>query len=309
MKKKINKSSQGNIKDNNFEVSLNKFRDEIDKTDCQILELLQKRMLIINQVGELKSLHQQKFFIRSNREADMIKNLIVKMQDNHKKLSLPELPIEAIIDIWRKIISSANIAEQEVKIAIYNPSKINDYNLLINQYYQHSFTSANFVKSAKVLKMLDAKEYQIAIFNLLEKSKDNVWWLEITKYSHLKIFTKIPFYQFSNQQKIELIAVADKECEASQADYSYLVIKNSELDQKMITKLLKKNNIKARFVDNSQSHKANNFLIEVEGFYLNDSSPIIDLIDFIASAGKKTVGKKTTTELFIIGHSPVPIKI
>ena len=87
MKKKINKSSQGNIKDNNFEVSLNKFRDEIDKTDCQILELLQKRMLIINQVGELKSLHQQKFFIRSNREADMIKNLIVKMQDNQKKLS------------------------------------------------------------------------------------------------------------------------------------------------------------------------------------------------------------------------------
>ena len=309
MKKKINKSSQGNIKDNNFEVSLNKFRDEIDKTDCQILELLQRRMLMINQVGELKSLHQQKFFIRSNREADMIKNLIVKMQDNRKKLSLPELPIEAIIDIWRKIISSANIAEQEVKIAIYNPSKINDYNLLINQYYQHSFTSANFVKSAKVLKMLDAKEYQIAIFNLLEKSEDNVWWLEITKYSYLKIFTKIPFYQFSNQQKIELIAVADKECEASQADYSYLVIKNSELDQKMITKLLKKNNIKARFVDNSQSHKANNFLIEVEGFYLNDSSPIIDLIDFIASAGKKTVGKKTTTELFIIGHSPVPIKI
>ena len=77
MKKKINKSSQGNIKDNNFEVSLNKFRDEIDKTDYQILELLQKRMLIINQVGELKSLHQQKFFICSNREADMIKNLIV----------------------------------------------------------------------------------------------------------------------------------------------------------------------------------------------------------------------------------------
>jgi hypothetical protein len=37
--------------------------------------------------------------------------------------------------------------------------------------------------------------------------------------------------------------------------------------------------------------------------------PIIDLIDFIASAGKKTAGKKTATELFIIGHSPVPIKI
>ncbi len=317
MKKINNKNPKINLSNNlesDFKNNLIKFRKKIDKIDYKILELLQKRMLIIKQVGELKSLHRQKFFIRSNREADMIKNLIVKMQDNRKKLSLPEFPVEAIIDIWRKIISSANIAEQEVKIAIYNPSKINDYRLLINQYYQHSFVSGDFTKSSKALKMLDKQEYQIAVFNLLEKRDDDIWWLEITKYSYLKIFTKIPFYQFSNQQKIELIAVADKECEASQADYSYLVIKNSELDQKMITKLLKKNNIKARFIDNFQSHKANNFLIEIEGFYLNDSSPIIDLIDFIAPTGKKTAdkkitGKKTTTELFIIGHSPLPIKI
>jgi chorismate mutase len=53
--------------------TLNLFRQDIDQIDHQIIALLEERMEIISQVGELKKSNKEKFFIRSSREADMIK--------------------------------------------------------------------------------------------------------------------------------------------------------------------------------------------------------------------------------------------
>ena len=91
-----------NQKNNNSENSLTDLRFQIDNIDDQIINLLGERMGIVNQVGELKKNNNEKFFIRSNREADMIKDLLKKSKSN--------FPKTAIINIWRKNHCSSKYA-------------------------------------------------------------------------------------------------------------------------------------------------------------------------------------------------------
>ena len=63
----------------NSSTTLQDLRSEIDKIDNQMIELLGQRMAIVSRVGELKKNNNEKFFIKSNREADMIKDLIKKI--------------------------------------------------------------------------------------------------------------------------------------------------------------------------------------------------------------------------------------
>ncbi|HLD77244.1 MAG TPA: chorismate mutase, partial [Rickettsiales bacterium] len=109
-----------------YSQKLGELREEIDKIDDKILKLLQKRLEIVKSVQEVKSKNGEEFFIKSAREADMIKNLLTKTKI---------MPKSAIIDIWRKIITSANCLEQPLQIALHNPNHITDFKYILRQYY------------------------------------------------------------------------------------------------------------------------------------------------------------------------------
>jgi chorismate mutase len=55
--------------------TLEDFRSKIDVIDNKIINLLKSRMAIVARVAEFKKSNNYKFFIRSAREADMIKDL------------------------------------------------------------------------------------------------------------------------------------------------------------------------------------------------------------------------------------------
>ena len=92
------------------------FRKEIDKIDFQILELLDKRAAIVEKVGKLKEQEQQDYsFIKADREADMINELLSRRQKTPKNL---------IINIWRNIISSSLQIEQKFSAYLYQQYNI-----------------------------------------------------------------------------------------------------------------------------------------------------------------------------------------
>ena len=153
------------------------FREQIDEIDLKILNLLKDRMAVIKNVGDLKKSYNEKFYIRSNREADMIKNLV--------NLAENKFPKSAIINIWRKIITTANMNEQELRIAIHNPKNISDYTYLIREYYNNDVPIINYDSANSVVSDLENKNAQIGIFALpssndesdkKEDTKEN-WWI------------------------------------------------------------------------------------------------------------------------------------
>ena len=255
------------------------FREQIDEIDLKILNLLKDRMSIIKDVGDLKKSYNEKFYIRSNREADMIKNLV--------NLSENKFPKSAIINIWRKIITTANMSEQNLRIAIHNPKNISDYLYLIREYYNNDLPIINHDSANSVVSDLENKNAQIGIFALpssndesdkKEDTKEN-WWISLANNRiGLKIFAKIPFVEFEQKDKnsnsIQLVATAIKEPEQSNSDNTIITIETSkEVTKSGIISALKEAELDGKILKSAQIMQFDGIkfhLIELKGFYLEN---------------------------------------
>ena len=257
------------------------FREQIDEIDLKILNLLKDRMAVIKDVGELKKSYNEKFYIRSNREADMIKNLVNLAED--------KFPKSSIINIWRKIITTANMNEQALRIAIHNPRNITDYTYLVREYYNNDVPIINYDSANSVVAELENQQAQIGIFALpdsiddfdkKEDTKEN-WWISLANNRiGLKIFAKIPFVEFAQKDKnfnsIQLVAVAIKEAEKSISDNTLITIETSkEIGKSAILTAFKEVGLEGKILKSTQVMQFDGIkfhLIEIEGFHLENDA-------------------------------------
>lgn len=255
------------------------FREQIDEIDLKILNLLKDRMMVIKDVGELKKSYNEKFYIRANREADMIKNLVNLAED--------KFPKSSIINIWRKIITTANMNEQALRIAIHNPRNITDYTYLVREYYNNDVPIINYDSANSVVAELENQQAQIGIFALpdsiddfdkKEDTKEN-WWISLANNRiGLKIFAKIPFVEFAQKDKnsnsIQLVAVAIKEAEKSSCDKSLITIETGkEINKSAILSALKEVGLEGKILKSTQVMQFDGIkfhLIELDGFHLEN---------------------------------------
>ena len=276
------------------------FREQIDEIDLKILNLLKDRMAVIKNVGDLKKSYNEKFYIRSNREADMIKNLV--------NLAENKFPKSAIINIWRKIITTANMNEQELRIAIHNPKNISDYTYLIREYYNNDVPIINYDSANSVVSDLENNNAQIGIFALpssndesdkKEDTKEN-WWISLANNRiGLKIFAKIPFVEFEQKDKnvnsIQLVATAIKEPEKSNSDNTIITIETSkEVSKSAILSALKEVELDGKILKSAQIIQFDGIkfhLIELKGFYLENDEIL-----------KKFSQTKIKSYIKVLGH-------
>ena len=283
------------------------FREQIDEIDLKILNLLKDRMEIVKNVGELKKSYNEKFYIRANREADMIKNL-VNLADN-------KFPKSTIINIWRKIITSANMSEQALRIAIHNPRNITDYTYLVREYYNNDVPIINYDSANSVVAELENNQAQIGIFALpdsnddfdkKEDTKEN-WWISLANNRiGLKVFAKIPFVEFAQKDKnsnsIQLVATAIKEPEKSISDNSLITIETGkEVNKSAILTALKEIGLEGKILKSAQVMQFDGIkfhLIEIEGFHLENDAVF-----------KKLSQSKIKPFIKVLGHFPQTILI
>jgi chorismate mutase len=275
------------------------FRDQIDNIDDQIISLLSKRMEVVTKVGEHKKANNEGFFVRSNREADMIKALIKKADKS--------IPQSTIIHIWRKIITSANITEQNLKIGVHNPGKSPEYNHLIREYYSDLVPINTYDSTTNLILALEKKEVQIGIFSLpkiSDHSNSDNWWINLANNSsNINIFTRIPFFELQQDDGVaKLVAVAAKDPEKSEEDRTLMMVEiDSHIGRSQILDGLKNANFDGRILKQSNLSQIDNisfYLIEVEGFYVQDDPEIA-----------KFTKDRINPYIKVIGHYPTLIKL
>jgi chorismate mutase len=291
------------------ESALLALRNEIDAVDNKIIELLGNRMQIINRVGELKKNSSEKFFIRSSREADMIKDLIKKSDSS--------FPKAAIVSIWRKIIAAANMHEQKLKIAIHNPKNIPDYFYLVREYYCDSAPIISHDSTTNIVAEIEKGEAQIGIFALPQLSRDESdkkenanenWWISLANNkSGIKIFAKIPFVESKNEQdgindEISLVAVAIKPSEKSSEDNSLFYIEvKKEISRSQIMTGLTEQGLIAKILKTVKLPQVDDvvfYLVELSGFYTDEDEAI-----------KNFSKSKIKPYTKLLGSYAVPVKI
>lgn len=287
-----------------YETSLMGLRQQIDEIDNKVISLLEQRMLVIDNVAKLKKENNEKFFIRSNREADMIKDLLKKSKNN--------LPTDLVINLWRKIITAANMREQTLRIAIHNPKNCSEISGLAKQYYNELIPLHNFDSPTNVISAMQKKEAEIAIFALpnfnqeekKEDAKEN-WWISLANNQDgLKVFAKIPFYESAlddlKNDQIQLVAVASKNAEKSSDDVSLFYVEVSkEISKSQILNELKNLNLSAKILKSVKLNQVDGMifsLVEVDGFYLENDEVV-----------KNFMKSKIKPYVKILGHFARPI--
>ena len=260
-----------NQENKNFKDKLLQFRQDIDLIDDQILDLLIKRADIVKGVKILKEENNDKFFVKSAREADMIRELI-KKSDN-------KIPDELILNIWRKIISFSNYFEQKINIALHNPEKNPNFERILRSYYNDSMPIVELDNSATIFKDLEAGKFQIAYFALPKENNDqyNKWWINLANnQSGIRVFVKIPL--FKNGFEYELVGIAIKDDEKSNQDRSLLVIEQSKdfttsTLQESISSVFKNHKI-VKSCEFEHNKNDRFFLVEINEFIDNNSEKI-----------------------------------
>lgn len=260
-----------NYMKNNSQNQLLQLRSQIDEIDNQIINLLNKRIDVIEEVSSYKKNIGEKFFIKSAREADMIKALVSKANSR--------IPKSTIVNIWRKIITSANCLEQNLKIAIHNPNKIIDYGYLVREYYG-DFVPLIFHDSVNnIVLEIENDQAQIGIFVLPNNNENKTenWWINLANnQSGIKVFAKIPFI---GESAYNLVAVAKKTPEKSLDDETLLSIEvDKEISKYQVNDALKAAKFKFKILQSTsleQIHNINFYLVEIEGFFDEKSAEII----------------------------------
>ena len=94
------------------EAGLDDLRRQIDETDRQLLELVNRRAALAGQVGELKQ-HNDAPVYRPEREAQIMRRL--------REANPGPLPGNAIEAIWREIVSGCRELERRLRVAFLGP--------------------------------------------------------------------------------------------------------------------------------------------------------------------------------------------
>ncbi len=286
--------------------SLNKlkeFRIQIDALDRQVISLLKQRMNIIKQVAEYKKTQNEVFYIKSSREADMLKKLIADNNSNFSSAS--------IVAIWRKIITNANMEEQAIKLVVHNPKNNPEIEYILRDYYNNEIEIHHFDSINSVISELQKDQTKIGVFSLPNQNsiKSNEdWWINLSNnQTNLKVFASLPFIRFKNNNvglktNYQLVAVAQKQPEQSNQDITLLVCEiKKDYSLLQIQGLFEKNQLQANILKVNQSPHFGGMqliLMQLQGFFLESDQVLQNMQnDFLKPYIK------------IIGHYPTAIDI
>lgn len=173
---------------------LEHLRQEIDKIDEQIFELLIERLKFVSKVGEHKKSEESKRpILRPGREAKMIQNIF----DKAKQQGLSDNVALGFSNIWRSIIASAINHEDELKILISKPNEAQKTTICRD--YMGPFTEVKILENdAEILAKLKNNESNISIFEAEENYSNTPWWLKISENEELNIFARLPLINNQN---------------------------------------------------------------------------------------------------------------
>ena len=99
------------------ELSLEELRQAIDTTDTEIANAVMRRLKLAKKVGDVKqqSASHQGLVLRPDREAQLLRKWVT-----HLSSSLPPLAVQ---QLWRLLISSSCLHEQDLHIHLPNTTE------------------------------------------------------------------------------------------------------------------------------------------------------------------------------------------
>lgn len=204
-----------------FTHKLQGFRQQIDALDAEIAALLQKRIAVVGEVGALKREAKLKSYIRSGREAQMVRSTYERFKDTH-------FHPHAAAMLWRHIIAASIHHEAPQTLAIPANPKTSPLPWAAADYFGHFVPQKHTASTKKALELAMQDTATIAILPA-ETMAEWVNELASSEFSTLKIFVKFPFIPTAFETGVAAYGVAQIIPEPTGEDASLFWVENQML--------------------------------------------------------------------------------
>lgn len=165
--------------------ALNTIRASIDAIDDEIASLLLKRQEWVHQVGELKKKSGDTgSFIRPDREATMIRNIIEKFRRS-------DFHPAAAAQLWRIIIGAALALESPLSTSVCSrhPAALT----LVREFFGNFIPATLREDEEKIITDCLASPHTIGVISTHDAHTERPWWAILAQHTQVKVFAKLPF--------------------------------------------------------------------------------------------------------------------
>lgn len=246
------------------DLDLATLRSDIDTIDNEIVSLLKKRLHVVHQVGKIKANQPKQSFIRSGREATMIKQLVKQIDKQY--------PAETIIRMWRSIITASLYAEQPFNIAVEVNSMSRDNYWLAREYFGTFVPTSIHDRTEEVIHHIQNDPSFIGVV-----SPTGSWWDILSTGTGapygISVFACLPFVHSHTTPKQDLaLSLAQVTPEKTGHDISLLVVQTTRSDALVaLEAALQK--LSLPLLDHQKN--ANKLLLYIDGYITNTTPALI----------------------------------
>lgn len=260
----------------NITEKLSTYRQEIDNIDDELIDLLKKRIGIVEKVGEAKKTSGETgLYVRSGREGSMI----ARIYNAFKGTSFNPA---AAATMWRNIIGASIHLESPLSIAVLQDDQSPSLFWQAREHFGSFVPVAGVGNVQRVFAEMNDGNANIGVLPHPDNRDDSNWWqlLQNVEESGFKIFAYLPAVITKELPKniTHGVAIGRVTPEPSGNDQSYFsLIMNETLSSSRLQDIFKKANLKPTFLNISTQEPYRTLLVKIEGFY-NDKAAEIDIV-------------------------------
>ncbi|PKU26159.1 chorismate mutase [Telmatospirillum siberiense] len=275
------------------EKSLDDLRQELDRIDDALHDLLMRRTEVVVQVGAVKGIDNAAL-LRPGREAEILRRLVSRHHGRFPKVSL--------LRIWREIIGGMIGLQGDVSVAVYMPDRGAGYLELARDHFGVVLPITPFRSAGQVTRTVAEGSATVGIMPMPDREDVEAWWISLMGDSPdlPRIIARLPFSGPGpgRGDGLEALAIGRLAPEPTGYDRSWLALETApDISRARLRSVLSAAGIEPTMLAATQRTEENWLhLVEVSGHLGADDRRIRRLVEL----------KQPVFHAVVLGGYPVP---
>lgn len=277
------------------EKSLDDLRQEIDRIDDALHDLLMQRTEVVEQVGALKGIDNA-VLLRPGREAEILRRLVSRHHGGFPKL--------ALLRIWREILGGMIGLEGNVSVAVFMPDRGAGYLELAREHFGAVLAVTPFRSAGQVTRAVAEGSATVGIMPMPDREDTEAWWISLMGDSSdlPRIIARLPFSGPGpgRGDGLEALAIGRLASEPTGYDRSWLALETTpDISRARLRSVLSAAGIEPTLLAATQRTEENWLhLAEVSGHLVAEDRRIARLVE----------RKQPVLRAVLLGGYPVPFR-
>ncbi|MDX6750200.1 chorismate mutase (plasmid) [Geminicoccaceae bacterium 1502E] len=199
---------------------LSELRNEVDRLDDAMLDLLIERMAVVQHIASLKGDRDLgRLALRPAREAMILRRLTARARGR--------FPAASLLQMWRELLGATTSAQAPLRICVWEPEGRGAIRDLARNHFGTLAPVRSAETAEEALRSLGDGSAQIAVLPLPEEA--DRWWRSLLGDGSrpLHVVSRLPFLDGSGHSHPQAFAVAALDPEPSGEDLSLLVFETA----------------------------------------------------------------------------------